>query len=1195
MEMLTPHQSAALNYERSISLTANAGSGKTFVLAKRYIEIALNKNINLNKIAAITFTDKAAGELYKKIAIEIDRLSEKSFDEVLKSKFISIRRELVSAKISTIHSFCLDILREYPVEASLDANFLPIDEIISNELIELSTEAVIDESLLNISGSETVKSLIRLLGSKKKLADELKKLISGRKNVLSIARKIYDKSVEDIGKFFHNSFSFLAGEVISIGKMDFIECLQKVNNLVLQNEADNEIALKTSELSGYLKKEVDIQKNLVLIVSLKNLLCTDSGTIKSLGYLSTKLRAKLSIDVITNLENFLHDIGSISLNGRDNTEYELAEYGKLIIEIFRKVLARYDVMKREHGYLDFEDILLKTKNILNNNNVKNRLSEKYKYLLVDEFQDTNELQYQIFLPIVDNLKSGNLFVVGDEKQSIYKFRDAELEVFNQTKKIILDAENEDSILSLPDSFRMFPAICLFTNVVFKKLFDNPSGLYNEVEYSEIVCANQNNIKGKIEFLLADSDEEIAEAELVAKRIQQLINEKKEQGFKWNDIAVLVRKRTSFSKLEKTFTHFGIPYTIIGGKGFFQRQIIYDVHNYFSFLLNEDNDAALVGILRSPFFNVSDAKIFELSRQTENSLFKKLLIAGNSNQYWRKIADKLNENLSFSKRMNFPVILRKIINDSAIHSVTASKQDGKQDLANIEKLIKMTIDFSDEGFKSLYDYVDYLGQAIQKFEDVSQAAIGKENEGVNILTIHQAKGLEYEAVFLFNCNDSSQRNLIKAKEIFVNKKYGILTRVPEKQNYFTDYKAAPIVNICSLIEDKKDLAEIKRLLYVAITRARSGLFISSVEPAKNFRDRSFMSLLGSGLGCDFSQNEIQLNGNLTYLKLNEDKFVNFQESLDITIPIVRKIELTGEVVAQKFEISRSVKFNFHNIDGSQSGEMISASKFSAYSQCPVKYKLAYKLGLQGISLGFSDHDIRTDKIINEYSNTGKSNELQTESLNQKDLPSIVKGRIIHSVLEQNPEHSLIHEVIQNENKRLNKIDPDSEKIREEITAELFSFYKSDEYRYLNSFIASKNEFEIYIKENNYFLHGIIDKLIFNDSKLIVVDYKTDELRESEFEEKSAIYKNQILFYLYIVSIKFNRFSEFEGRLVFTKLPDSPVVFKFTPEIKIDVKKRIHKFISDIRKNNFIPNHDHCHKCKFSEDRKNCILEKQVQLN
>ena len=145
--ILTRHQAAALNYKNHISLTANAGSGKTFVLSRRYLEIALNENISLRNIAAITFTDKAAGELYRKITSEVEKRLSFNPDETLRKKLESIRRQLVSANISTIHSFCIDILREYPVEASIDANFRSIDESLSNELVELSVEEL---SLIHI-------------------------------------------------------------------------------------------------------------------------------------------------------------------------------------------------------------------------------------------------------------------------------------------------------------------------------------------------------------------------------------------------------------------------------------------------------------------------------------------------------------------------------------------------------------------------------------------------------------------------------------------------------------------------------------------------------------------------------------------------------------------------------------------------------------------------------------------------------------------------------------------------------------------------------------------------------------------------------------------------------------------------------------------------------------------------------------
>jgi ATP-dependent helicase/nuclease subunit A len=147
MSILTPHQSKALTIDKSISLTANAGSGKTFVLAQRFLEIIVNTSTQLSQVAAITFTEKAAGELYKRISEELNKLLLLTADNELRKRIEKIRKQLVSAKISTIHSFCIDLLKEFPVEAQIDANFIPINEQKALELVDLAIEARLREML----------------------------------------------------------------------------------------------------------------------------------------------------------------------------------------------------------------------------------------------------------------------------------------------------------------------------------------------------------------------------------------------------------------------------------------------------------------------------------------------------------------------------------------------------------------------------------------------------------------------------------------------------------------------------------------------------------------------------------------------------------------------------------------------------------------------------------------------------------------------------------------------------------------------------------------------------------------------------------------------------------------------------------------------------------------------------------------
>ncbi|RKY93984.1 MAG: hypothetical protein DRQ01_03445, partial [Ignavibacteriae bacterium] len=941
-QSLTPHQSVALDISQSVSLTANAGSGKTYVLAKRYLEIAVKANVPLNNIAAITFTEKAAGELYKKISEEIDLMYNSASDNLLQKKLRDIRRQLVSANISTIHSFCLDILREYPVEAELDANFIPIDARSSGELLELAVEETI-KKLLSSENNEQIKSLFRLFSSKHLLAKELIKLVEKRKNVIELANKIYHSSHSEIAAFFHNSFIELAEDIYKLEADNFWKHLKIINKKVIELNADNEIALKVKEYITKDKDNINIKELLVLLFELKTIACTRKGEVRDRGYLSKKIRDDLQESIIS-VEKFFKDFSKLVVDDDYQlVETELAKYGKSLISIFEYVLSEYETKKRENGFLDYEDILIKTKNILQNDNVREALSEKYKFLMVDEYQDTNEIQYKIFLPILDYLKKGNLFVVGDEKQSIYQFRDAELEVFERTKLDIVEEYGKSSKLLLPDSFRMAPKLCLFINYIFKEIFKDPKTLYNEVQPSSLICARDNDFNGKVEILLAHEDDDNAEADLVAGKILQLVNNQfKKRDKSWNNIAVLVRKRSSFASLEKSFTNYKIPYLIFGGKGFYQQQAIYDIYNYFSFLLNKENDTALVGVLRSPFFNVSDSQLFELSFFDGDNYWRKINKAKKHNSAWKSIAGKLEENLLLSHRVEIPFLLRKVLSESDFLPVISSKKSGVQELANINKLIKITIDFEKQGFKTLYDYINFLEDAIDRREDEAQAGLSVDKERVNILTIHQAKGLEYSAVFLFNCHHTSVIDSVKSKSVSVNKNYGLLTKVPLHDDYFSEYKAAPIVNAHNLVEEKKNIAELKRLFYVAATRAEDYLFISSTANEK-YKSSSFMHFLEDGLQRNVNLSKIELEGELEFLTKKGNEYQNEVKKLTINIPVVNTINNYDFTELSARGKNDKKLFGTKPISDIPEGEIISATKLSVFHQCPVKYKLIYDLG------------------------------------------------------------------------------------------------------------------------------------------------------------------------------------------------------------------------------------------------------------
>ena len=1193
--VLTPHQASALHYKNHISLTANAGSGKTFVLSQRYLEIAVNEGVPLRNIAAITFTDKAASELYKKIAGEVEHRLSLSPDEGTRKKLERIRRQLVSANISTIHAFCVDILREFPVEASLDANFQPIDENLSNELVELSVEEVIKSAFENPDEVNGLKYLIRNFASRKTFAEELFFLIKNRKNVSELVDKVYSKSEKEISEHFYNSFLDLAKKIFLKERDSIARNLKVVNDVVLGKSIWNQTAKSIQNLLNKLSNETNSEDFLITFAEIRELACTKSGTIKIRGYAEKDLRRGIT-EEIGELEKIIKETDGINIPpNHEEIETELARLGKTVIKFFNKTAALYEQEKKENGYVDYEDILLYTKEILKNSYVRNSLSEKYKYIMIDEYQDTNEIQYKIFLPILDYLKTGNLFVVGDEKQSIYMFRDAELEVFAETKKNIQDTSGSQYLLSLPDSFRMAPAICSFTNLLFKNLFSEPNEMYNEVEYSELICAREDDLKGKIEIIIGNEDENSSdsEAELVAKRILNLFDENKE--IIWSDIAVLVRKRKSFKDIEKIFSKYKIPFNVVGGTGFYQRQSVYDVFNYFSFLLDKNNDTALIGILRSPFFNLSDAQIFEISQQREIKYWNKLKNFCKTYPELDFIVSSIEENLILSKSYDPTNLLRKIFDETNYQAVLTSKINGLQELANIDKLLSLTTSFNKQDFRSLYDYVSFLKDSIDKIDDESQAAVAEESNSVKVMTIHQAKGLEFKVVFLFNCDETSPVSSVRSKNITVSKEIGLLTKVPLNGNYFADYESAPVINIHNHISRRRDLAEIKRLFYVAATRAMNFLFITGTfKKNYGYNEFSFLGLLLEGLEIDLDSEFFKLSSDLKFLRRKAEEFKTVPEEVSITVPIIKKIEEYKSHINPLIINKLPDNLEIEGVKDFSEGEIISATKVSIFHQCPLKYKLTYDYGFSGLMKQYNNWKLEKTNNKYEFQPFEDNVEKLIDEEHEKSLYMFgdIKGRIIHKILQQEIDESDLTEatekMMREEADVFNNDNKLSEELTNEILSDLLNFYESKSFNEINKSKNYRSEFEIYTRESDYFLYGIIDRLIIEEKKATIIDFKTDNLSQNEIEKRFKSYLNQLKFYSYIVSRLFRAIEEFHLKIIFIKYPDERADLVLRRSDLVLVKNEIGKMVKAIRANTFDKNLNHCSECVFSINHKNCIV-------
>ncbi|MCU7496998.1 MAG: UvrD-helicase domain-containing protein [Ignavibacteria bacterium] len=1185
MSGITPHQKAALNYKDHISLTANAGSGKTFVLSRRYVEIALKENLSLRNIVAITFTDKAAGELYRKISEEVQRRYLESTDSRERKTIERIRRELVSANISTIHSFCIDILREFPLEAELDANFTPIDKNISDELLDLSVEETIKHFISDEENSGKLKYLLRIFASKNALKNAVATLIQKRKTILKLASGLYLQDEDEICRSFYRKFEQFVLPFIESGKERLLGDIAVINEKVLSLKPGNTLALEVRLIASKLEVTSDFKNLLGLLNELKSrLIAASTSSLRKQGYLDSQ-RETLHGE-IKRVEDYFSRISGFELpEDHENVELELTRFGKSLISVFNWALASYGEKKRRLGYLDFEDILIFTQKILTRPEVSEALREKFLYIMIDEYQDTNEVQYEIFMPVLDYLRHGNLFVVGDEKQSIYMFRDAELKVFNRTKGDIMAASGQKNLLSLPESFRMSPAICLFTNYLFRSLFKDPDPLYNEVGYSDLVCAREESTPGSVEIILAGkSDKSATEAELIARRIISLLEEKKNAGadaLRFDDIAVLCRKRKSFEELERAFNRHLIPFTILGGTGFYQKQMISDIYNYLSFLLNRGNDAALVSVLRSPFFSLSDVEIYEISLKKKGSFFDSFAAYAEGKPKLQEVASILSRNLALVNQYDIASLVRKIVRESSYLAVLSSKPNGLQEVANLEKLISISHDFSSAGYKTLYDFINYLESAIANIEDEGQALVNSESSCVSIMTIHQAKGLEFKAVFLYACHEFAQQDKVKAKSVIIDKDFGLLSSIPVNESYFEEYRQAPIVQVHNFISRKKNLAEIKRLLYVGVTRAKNYLFVSATyKTGFRFNPESFMGLILSGLKAGLPREMIEINFEQSFLKGTQDGYINEVKNLFLTIPVISDLQAASLIESQVETGSLKEKLiQTDALADRQQEETISATKVALYLQCPVKYFLTYEIGYSKLLRAF-----RRD--FPQFS------DLKAEEEEARSSFAGVKGKIMHELLEgevKTGEYEYrLEEMIKSSLHFTDATIENLERLKDSISREMSLYLNSKVAGELRRYKNFRNEFEVLVREKEFYLYGIVDKVIFDGKKIIIIDYKSDSLRQEETLSRKESYLPQLKFYAYLISKLYPEAVEVELRLIFLGHPEVEIRQVLKKEDLEIIAIELFSLIDNLRRKQFSKNTRHCPYCSYFLDNR-CVMQ------
>ncbi|MCB0749000.1 MAG: PD-(D/E)XK nuclease family protein, partial [Ignavibacteriae bacterium] len=310
--------------------------------------------------------------------------------------------------------------------------------------------------------------------------------------------------------------------------------------------------------------------------------------------------------------------------------------------------------------------------------------------------------------------------------------------------------------------------------------------------------------------------------------------------------------------------------------------------------------------------------------------------------------------------------------------------------------------------------------------------------------------------------------------------------------------------------------------VAITRAEEHLIISMRYKGDKLIKNSFAEMIINAMNIDLSDETQLLSGPLEFMKFQENNYVTTIENLETEIEISHNVELAElPIDIAKRDQTSNYKFMLEKIKSKEKNEIISASKISLFLQCPRKYQLTYEFGYGELTKLFKDAD--------EYEFNSKEEE--------ENVPGNILGKIVHSILEKGTEHNLLkNEIdfsIEMEDELISYNEDSKNKLRHEIINLIEDFYNSNSFMKISEQKNYQNEIEIYKRENDYYLYGIIDKLIIENDKIIITDYKTDKISKKNIKEKSETYLNQLMFYAYILSSKFPQINNYQLSLIFIR--------------------------------------------------------------
>ena len=865
--------------DTSLVVEAAAGTGKTSELVRRIVSVIKSGRASLDQIAAVTFTDAAAGELKLRLRTEIERERQSPDTSREQKEFLTgALPQLEEAHIGTIHSFCTDLLRERPVEAGIDPLFEVAAEETWRPLFEMAFDRWFEAQLAN--PSDAVRRILRRRTRREYSAGK-PALLSRRRSGEGPRRRLRAAGLE------------------LIERRDFPAPWRRDPGFD-RNDAIDSLIGEMKELASWADRGDPNQWFTKSLIDLKHIVADMTRAEHDAGRDYDGIEARL-FDFLSSWKSknyvayFAHDeFPEKDLKARrealkDRVQQFVDRAGADLAPRLRDelsaVLDEYARLKERAGCLDFLDLLLRARDLVRDNAaVRAELQKRFTRVFVDEFQDTDPLQAEILMLLsADNPKEtewrkvrpvpGKLFIVGDPKQSIYRFRRADVALYEAVKQQVV--RNGGALVELNVSFRSTPQIQEAVNAAFSRVMPGSTDFSlssSTAQRQTEVCATQPryvplarhragidtqpsvialpvpepypaaDYKKPTFWKIEESEPDgvAAFVDWLVRRSNWTVTERRDPATRVRieprHVCLLFRRFRSFAKdvtrpYVRALESRRLPHLLVGGSGFHAREEIEAIRNALSAIERPDDELAVFATLRGPLFALTDSQLLSY-RATQDTLhpFKQPL--DDLSESGTEVAAALAVLRDLHRGRNRRPIadtIGRLLATTRSHAGFANWSTGEQALANVARLMDMARRQERNGLISFRAFVDWLVDQAEIGEASDAPIIEEGLDGVRMMTVHKAKGLEFPVVILVDMTANAARDASRWTD-------------PERGLCVMTLAGCSPPELLEHAEDEKqrDIEEAARVLYVATTRARDLLVVSTVGDLR-YEDRWLSAL------------------------------------------------------------------------------------------------------------------------------------------------------------------------------------------------------------------------------------------------------------------------------------------------------------------------------------------------------------------